>query len=333
MHVYCTDYTPYFAIAHSPGKPGGRDMTTERSERRGILTILATVGAMALADAVVKLSSATLPLWQIWVLRSMLTVPVLLFMARGCLRPAGLPWVILRAALLALMYLGIYGAMPLLDLSVIAAALYTGPLFIVGLTALVLGESITRLQGLAILGAFLGVLVILRPLASGFTPLALLPVGAALLYALAAILTRTKLAAVPAMALALWLNLTCLLAGCAVGLAIRLGLAPPVDYPFLFGHWQTMTLGDWQVIAALAVLMVATGIGLARAYQSPRPQVIATLDYAYLIFAAFWGRVFFGEIPDIPTVLGIALIIACGLMAAAPFRAQGNRADDRRRGH
>lgn len=291
---------------------------TDTTETRGIPTILATVAAMALADAVVKLSSAALPLWQIWVLRSALTVPVLLVMARGSPRRAGLGWVILRSALLALMYLGIYGAIPLLDLSVMAAALYTGPLFIVGLAALALGERITARQCLAILGAFLGVLVVLRPTSVGFTPLALVPVAAAFLYALAALTTRARLASVPPVTQALWLNLACLGIGSAASLAIHLGLAPKVDYPFLFGPWQTVRLHEAQIIAVLAVLMIAIGIGLARAYQSPRPQIIATFDYAYLIFATLWGYVFFGEIPDLSTCIGIALIIAAGLAVVAP---------------
>ena len=75
---------------------------------------------MALADAFVKYSSAGIPLWQIWVLRSALVVPVLLVMARKALWPVGIRWVLLRSAILALMYLGIYAAIPLLELSVIA---------------------------------------------------------------------------------------------------------------------------------------------------------------------------------------------------------------------
>ncbi|WP_366509320.1 DMT family transporter [Mesorhizobium sp.] len=71
---------------------------------------------------------------------------------------------------------------------------------------------------------------------------------------------------------------------------------------------------NWQVIFILAGLMVGISVGLAKAYQSPRPQVIATFDYAYLPFAALWGFVFFGEIPDLWTVLGMALIAAAGLI-------------------
>lgn len=87
-----------------------------------------------------------------------------------------------------------------------------------------------------------------------------------------------------------------------------------LGYPFLFGGWSRMDGGDWQVIGVLAVLMVGVSVGLAKAYQSPQPQVIATFDYAYLVFAAFWGFAFFGEIPNSWTLTGMALIAAAGMV-------------------
>jgi drug/metabolite transporter (DMT)-like permease len=286
----------------------------------GVIAILTAVFCMALADAVVKYSSAAMPLWQIWVLRSALVIPVMLVMARRAVLPDGLVWVLLRSVVLVLMYLGIYGAIPLLDLSVIAAALYTGPLFIVMLSAVVLKQPISARQWLAIGVGFAGVLVIVRPLAAGFTPLALLPVLAALFYAVAAILTRAKCAAVPAVTVALWLNMVLLACGGVASVLIETGEGAfsSVGYPFLFGPWQVMDGADWRMIGALAILMIGIGIGLARAYQSPRPQVIATFDYAYLIFAAFWGYLFFGEVPDGWTVAGMILVIAAGLAVLTP---------------
>jgi drug/metabolite transporter (DMT)-like permease len=41
--------------------------------------------------------------------------------------------------------------------------------------------------------------------------------------------------------------------------------------------------------------------------------VIATFDYSYMIFVVFWGYVFFGEVPDLWTLAGMALISAGGL--------------------
>jgi drug/metabolite transporter (DMT)-like permease len=279
---------------------------------RGVMTILATVFAMALADAVVKLSSGGMSLWQIWVLRSALVVPVLLPLARKALWPEGLRWVLLRSALLGLMYLGIYAAIPFLDLSVIAAALYTAPLFIVALSAVFLKEPILARHWFAIFLGFAGVLAVVRPFGSAFSPLGLLPVGAALLYAAAAILTRARCAGISPATMGLWLNLTFLLTGAFASLIIHAYALPDFGYAFLFGPWHRMGWTDWWVIGGLSVLMVGIAIGLARAYQSPRPQVIATFDYAYLIFAAFWGYVFFGEVPDLWTIVGMVLIATAG---------------------
>ena len=35
-------------------------------------------------------------------------------------------------------------------------------------------------------------------------------------------------------------------------------------------------------------------------------------DYSFLIFAAFWGYIFFDEIPNLPTLVGMVLIASAG---------------------
>lgn len=304
-------------------------MTTQPNERAlpvtGVIVILMTVFAMALTDGFVKFSSASLTLWQIYVLRSIIAIPVLLLLTRRAVWPAAAGWVALRSIALLLMYLAIYAAIPVLDLSVIAASLYTAPLFIVLLSSLVLGERIARYQWAGIALGLAGVLLIVRPTVAGFSPLPLIPVAAAFLYAIAAIVTRAKCARETPMALALWLNITLLVAGAIASLAI--GFAGPLPaYPFLFGNWTAMGTREWQIIAILAGLIVGVSIGLARAYQSPKPQIIATFDYAYLIFAALWGYVFFGEVPGPRTIAGMAMIAFAGVMVlctASPARSVG----------
>jgi drug/metabolite transporter (DMT)-like permease len=192
------------------------------------------------------------------------------------------------------------------------AAAYVAPFFIVGLSALVLGNRITLRHWLAIATGFTGLLLIVRPFAAAFTPLVFLPIAAALFYAIAAILTRVKCAETPALILALWLNITCLAFGLAIG-AVRGVIVTPEWAGFIFGPWHSMAGGDWGMILVLSVLIIGIAIGLARAYQSPRPEVIATFDYSYMIFVVFWGYVFFGEVPDLWTLAGMALISAGGL--------------------
>ena len=52
------------------------------------------------------------------------------------------------------------------------------------------------------------------------------------------------------------------------------------------------------ILTLLAALMVAVSSGVAKAYQAGPSALIATFDYAYLAFAAFWSVVFFSEVPD-----------------------------------
>jgi hypothetical protein len=62
--------------------------------------------------------------WQIWVLRSLLIVPILTVLAWKTMLPAGAGWVMLRSLIIAAMDLAMYAGIPR---STIAAALYTGP--------------------------------------------------------------------------------------------------------------------------------------------------------------------------------------------------------------
>lgn len=279
----------------------------------GIGAIVATVCAMALADAVVKQASSDMTLWQIYVTRSLLVVPILLAVARWSFLVDGLKWVMLRSLALTLMYIGIYTAIPLLDLSVIAASLYTAPLFIVVLSAIFLREPISSLSWRAIGVGFLGVFLIVKPVASDFTPCALVPILAGFLYACAAVITKAKCAHAPAHTLALWLNATLLVFGAVASLLVdHVGVGGGIDYPFLFGPWNDT---DWRTIFVLALLMTGISIGLAKAYQSPRPHIIATFDYTYVFFAGLWGFVFFRETPSILNLVGMLLIGAAGAIA------------------
>lgn len=294
----------------------------------GVCIIVTTVFAMALADAIVKFASADFPLWQIFVLRSLLALPVLFVLLRigARARPLSLKWSIVRSMLLVLMYVAIYAAAPLLSLSVIAASLYTGPVFVALFSAVLIGEPVGARRWGAVLLGFAAVLVILRPDTDAFSLYMLVPVLAGLLYALAAIITRAKCIDEHPLALAIMLNLTLVVFGLLASIVVFFAQPMLGGYPFLLGNWISMGAFEWGVIASLALLMVIIGTGLAKAYQSAPPSVIATFDYAYLLFAAFWGWLFFAERPDADTVTGMIMIIIAGMLAVPGPRAPQRRA-------
>ena len=227
---------------------------------------------MALADAIIKASAGGMTLWQIRVLRSALVLPVPYLMARGRVGLASAASVALRSLALV----GMYPALPLIDIALAGETFYTAPLFIVALSALILGNRETARHWLAILTGVAGLPAIVRPFAAAFTPLVPMPVAAATFHAVPAILTRAECATVAPVVLGFWLNL----AFSGFGLAALPLLSPgpdlPWDYPFLTGARVPATAEAWAVMATLALLMPGIAIGVARAYQSPRPEVVAS---------------------------------------------------------
>ena len=69
-------------------------------------------------------------------------------------------------------------------------------------------------------------------------------------------------------------------------------------------------------IVACSLLNLTANIMLARAYQTAESSWLAPYDYCYLVFAAFWGYIVWGTVPDLGTVVGMALIAVAGIYVA-----------------
>jgi drug/metabolite transporter (DMT)-like permease len=293
---------------------------------RTFLAAALIVGAVVLlsgADAVVKRLATDYSVWQIYTARSVFSVAILFgLLAMGGVRQlSGVkrPWVVCRSLLFVAMWIAYYAALPSIELSVAATGIYTAPLFMALFSSLLAGDPVGRDRWIGVAGGFLGVLVILRPAAEDFSLLTLLPVLAAVFYALAAIVTRTRCADENPLVLALALHLGLLIAGLIGSMAIILIEPIPTDR-FLLGAWSPMEARDWLIMAALGIVMVVVAVGVAKAYQSGPSAVVGTFDYAYLVFATLWGALFFAETPDLFTAAGILLIVGSGILVLTRSR-------------
>lgn len=289
--------------------------------RAGAGLITGSVFLVATSDALIKLGSAQFTVWQLYVIRSTIAIALLLlWLCLSQRSSTGLQltwdrWTLLRSAALTLMWIAFYAALPHVSLSLAALALYTAPLFIALLSAKVLREQVNPRRWMAIALGFLGVLLILRPTAEHFSAMSLLPVLAALLYAVAAVVTRTRCASHCALSLALNLNLCLCLVGALVLLGHRLQSpsSEPVHEGFLAPHWVSLGPAQWGLLSVLAVLMVLMSVGVAKAYQLGPSTIVGTFDYSYLLFAMFWGFALFNEVPDAIMIVGMGLIAASGV--------------------
>ena len=84
---------------------------------------------------------------------------------------------------------------------------------------------------------------------------------------------------------------------------------------FIFGDWTVMQLDEWKIMIVLAAAMVIGSIAAAIAYQTQFSSIVATFDFSYVLFATLWGFLFFSEVPDQTSIIGIALIIGGGVLS------------------
>ena len=288
-----------------------------------IFSVLFAVLALSLGDAVIKSMSLSFPIWQIYVIRSLIALPMLWLILKRqeptvAIMPVSVKWVLVRSLLLGSMWIAYYIALPKIKLSVAAAVYYTIPLFITLFSALFTGDKVTGKSWLAIIIGFIGVLIIVRPDTQGFNFYVLLPLIAAILYALAMILTRTKCLHENPKTLAINLNITFILMGLIATILLAVinpSGAAKTSNPFLLGDWTQMELSSWAVMAVLAVIITIGSLFSAIAYQNGPSSVIASFDYSYLAFSALWGFVFFSEVPDALSLVGMIMIAGAGLLA------------------
>lgn len=275
---------------------------------------------MSAGDALIKGmgTDSTVGMWQLFAVRSAIVMPVLLgaglvFGLRASLLPRSALWVGLRSALLVMVWIAYYTALPYLPLSAAAAALYTLPLFIVAFSALWAHDKVTPLQGIAALLGFVGVALVLRPGSEAFSFYALLPILAAMLFAGAMVLTRLRCRNEHPLAMVFSLHVAFIATG-LVGLAI-LAIAPSLaSNSFLTGAWYAMAPSEWRLMGLLALSILIASVGTAVAYQKAPTSIIGTFEFAYVGFAVLWGILFFAERPDILTVVGLALIVFAGTL-------------------
>lgn len=294
------------------------------------------VGALFLLgfqDSIVKLASDSLSLWQFQMFRAAINLILLILLTRviwgtGCPPPKRFWAVALRSLFLVGAMLFYFGGVPFLNLSDIAAGLYVFPLFVAVLSAVLLGERVGPRRIAAILTGFAGTLLILKPGTDSFQLVSLMPICAALCYAGTILTTRRLCRDESPVTLSFGVGITFLTVGTA-GTVIFTFLVEPegaAGWPYLLTGWHDIGLWILALILTCSVLNLTANIALARAYQSAEASWLAPFDYSDIVFATFWGYVFWRHVPDALTFLGMAMIAGAGAFVAWREKVAAERA-------
>ena len=273
--------------------------------QRGSLYMVASMAGFAVEDMLLKSASHVMPVGQVLVLMGALGVLWFATLARRARQPA-FPMALwsrtmaLRSAFELVGRLFYALALALTPLSVASTILQATPLVVVAGAAAIFGEKVGTGRWVLTALGFAGVLVILRPGLEGFDALSLLAVVGLLGFAGRDLATR---AAPPSLS-----NAQLGVAGFSV-----LALSGLVILAFQAGPVLPNPQGLAKVIGATAFGILGYSY-LTRAMRTGEVYAVTPFRNTRLIIALILGMTVFNERPDIPTLFGAAIIVACGIL-------------------
>ena len=304
-------------------------MTATKDRTLAATGLIATYAfIIGFTDNYVRVIAEEAGLWQFHLTRSLM-VAVLLGLGAAVwgfrLRPRNWRAVIARSSIHGAAMVIYFGALAFLDVALVAAGLFTAPIWVLLISRFVYGHAIGPVRIFAVALGFAGVILVLGPEALGGASMAaLLPIIAGAMYAMGNIATREWCPEESAQTL---------LAGFfgALGVIGALGLIVlavfPLEVPagadgFLQrgAVWPSGGFWFWTFVQAAGSLV---GVGfMIRAYQITDASRASVLEYIILPASAFWTWVIWGTGLEWLAVLGMVLIVAAGSMIALRARVQ-----------
>lgn len=299
-------------------------MTTGSIERPlyGAAMIVCGMSLIGVIDNCVRIIADHAGLWQFHLMRSLMAAPAIVAIAIALgveWRPRRLGPAMIRTGCIAGAMVLYFGALPTAPVAQVAAGLLTSPIWVLLITALLLGGRVGPRRVLAVAVGFLGVCLILKPWQEGFTLWSLAPVLAGGLYACGAITTRRLCADEPPLGLILLFFIALGAAGAVGTAALAIWPAPGLEAeaPFFFKPpiWPVAGAGwFWIVVQAFGSILCV--LLTTRGYQSAETSYVALFDYSFIISAGLTGWLVWGDRLDDAALAGVALIVAAGAFIA-----------------
>jgi drug/metabolite transporter (DMT)-like permease len=272
---------------------------------RGIALILASTIFLGCSDVTAKYLSATLPsieiAWIRFLVFALIMVPAMLPGTPLYALQSGRPGLqVMRGIALLSSSLFFISGLRFLPIAEASATGFIAPLFVTALSIAFLGEKVGVRRWLATIAGLIGVLIILRPGSSAFHPAAFFPIVSALAWAATLIMTRMMSGKERAITTMTYSAITGV---CILSALVPLVWVTPSWHDILFGIFigVASTAGQWIVVLA---------------FRYADASVLAPFSYTQLVWVSVLGFFVFGEIPDIWTIAGAAVIVASGLYTA-----------------
>ncbi|MDH5352992.1 MAG: DMT family transporter [Gammaproteobacteria bacterium] len=275
----------------------------DQSPLIGFSAMMLSVVLFSMMDATVKWLGGTYPTQQIMFFRCLIALIPLLVIIRmrggvSILRTAQVRMHLLRSLLgITAMGLAFY-AFSLMRLADAISILHMTPIFITAMSIFILREKVGLHRWSAVICGFAGMLLVVKPGQGMIDNGSLYMLLAAFLISCTTIIIRHLSIRDDPVCITFYFTLTGVLIS-TIGL-VSLG-------------WRIPSLFDLLLLIAIGLLGGIAQYMMTLSYRHAEIGMVAPLKYLTILFGGGFGYLLWSEIPDLQSLIGIAIIASAGL--------------------
>ena len=295
--------------------------TQAQRNKQGMLSLSFSLFLFSFQDMVIKSFSDEYSVLQIVFTRSLVALLILCSIA---IIVSGVQVLIARQPIILLIkgviyffaFTFYYMAFPMLPVADVVAVTFLAPIIVTLLSIVFLKETVGIKLWCAVIAGFMGVLLVVGPEGKIYNLGTFLAFACALTYASGSVITRYITKGDQPLTIAIYSMFVLMLMSAAgylivLGLELETGVNPAID--FLLRDW-VMIKGRDLILLIVIGCIASGGFYLHnRAYLIAPASQVAPFEYTYVFYTVFLAYLFFSEVPEPTTLLGLMILVSSSL--------------------
>ena len=305
-------------------------MAGKNNNPKGIILILLAMMIFSIQDSIMKYIYSFVSLYEVYLIRTLVSFILILLFLKLTKKPIIFKthYPLLTFCRVVLFFFGFssfYVSLTVLPLATATALFFVSPFLITIFASIFLKEEIGIRRWSAVMIGFIGVYIILNPNFSNFDYLSLTPILCAFCYSLSMIIIKKTSDKDSVYTQTFTFYLGAIFISSIFYFIIgdgqfNTGVNPASQ--FIFKEWFTDFENSLFLMIATGVTASAAFLLLFTAYSVASPSVVSPFEYSILLWSTLIGWLFFEEIPNLRTAIGIIIIVTSGIYIFMREKAQ-----------
>ena len=305
-------------------------MSSKNNNPKGIILILLAMMVFSIQDGIMKHIFSFVSLYEVYLIRTLVSFFLILSFLIITKKPIVFKtqYPLLTFCRVILFFFGFssfYISLTVLPLGFATALFFVTPFLITIFAHFFLKEEIGPRRWSAVAVGFIGVYITLNPDFKNFNYLSLLPIFCAFCYSLSMIIIKKTSDKDSVYTQTFTFYFGAIVFSIIFYFTIGDGQFNTSDHPasqFIFREWFADLKSNILFMVATGITATIAFLLLFTAYSIASPAVVSPFEYSILLWSPLIGWIYFNEIPNLNTVIGILIIVSSGIYIFMREKAQ-----------